>query len=407
LSSLAGEATATTRQRFRVSWVMALPYPVRNMLRRWSGMLGMVAGVGIALGVSMTMLAMGRATVDLFTADYLRSAADLYVIQEGGTLIPILPSDTPGTIRHARNAMAQIRAIPGVGAVVGVTSAPLAREREGPTRPDAPRELVATMGVDGDPERIDGMVLLKAGRWLRRSDEVVLGSKLSREKHLAVGDLVRLAGRDFRVVGIGRLRGFGYGADSMAYMEYRSLRQRADIGDTLQIIAVDAADPERARQRIEEMGSYSVLAPPDLVRQAEAVNATQMVFYWIFNLLALTIAGLFVTNMLGRAVSERRLEFGTLRAIGIPTRTILVTVVMEALVICLVAGVVGIVLSLVLGHWLNGWAAVEYGIETLYSTDPGLFATVFALALALGAVAGFVPARDATRVDPVEVLREA
>src|SRR5213080_4684147 len=93
---------------YQVSWLLSLPYPVRNMLRRWRGMLGMMLGVGISLGIVMTILAISKASLEIYTGDFLKSGVDLYVVTQGGTLIPLLPSDTPGTIKHARNTLAQV-----------------------------------------------------------------------------------------------------------------------------------------------------------------------------------------------------------------------------------------------------------------------------------------------------------
>jgi ABC-type antimicrobial peptide transport system permease subunit len=64
-------------------------------------------------------------------------------------------------------------------------------------------------------------------------------------------------------------------------------------------------------------------------------------------------------------------------------------------------------LSLLLGLWVNVSVAPAYGLEYLYVADAGTFALVLALGLALGVVSGLLPARQATRVDPVEVLRVA
>src|SRR5919108_419477 len=80
---------------FRPGLALRLPYPVRNMLRRWWGAVGMMIGVGIVLGVT-------RASIDLYTKDFRVSSADAYVLREGGTLIPVLPSDSPGTIKNGR-----------------------------------------------------------------------------------------------------------------------------------------------------------------------------------------------------------------------------------------------------------------------------------------------------------------
>jgi ABC-type lipoprotein release transport system permease subunit len=401
------ELSGPRRAAYPVSWTLRLPYPARNLLRRWRGMVGMMAGVGIALAVVMSLLAMSKASTAVYTSDYLKSGADLYVVTQGGTLIPMLPSDTPGTIKHARHTLAQIRGIAGVHAALGVMSWSLEREREGPRRRDEPTELIAAMGVDGDPADIPNVLTLQQGRWLRRTNEVVVGSKLSREKSIKVGDSLRLGDRDLVVVGIGKLRGLGYSADSIAYLDYRAFRQRAEIGDVVNVVAVDADQPAAVRERIQELGSLAVYDPPQLVRQAEDAHASALVLYWVFNILSLLVGALFVSNMLGRAVAERRLEFGTLRAIGIPNRTILLAVASEALLVSLVACVVGVVLSLLLGTWINGYVAPAYGLEFLYVADAGTFILVFALALGLGLVAGLLPARQATQVDPVVVLREA
>ncbi|MBI3966938.1 MAG: ABC transporter permease [Chloroflexi bacterium] len=392
---------------FRVTWLLALPYPVRNMLRRWRGLIGMIVGVGLSLGIAMTMSGVGKGAVGLFTSDFVRSGADLYVATEGGTLIPILPGDQPGTIRNARRVLAQIRGISGVDAAIGVMSWSLEREREGPRRPDKVAELIIAMGVDGEPTQIPEMLVIAEGRWLRRSNEVVLGSRLSREKKLGLGTTIRLAGRDFEVVGIGKLRGFGLTSDSVAYLDYRAFRDRAGIGDVAATIAVDTARPDTVRARIAEIGDLTSYDPPELVRLAEAANASGVAFRWILAVMTLGIAALFVSNMLSRSVAERRLEFATLRAIGIPTTTILATVAAEALLVGIAAGFFGILISLLLGELINRILAPSVGVESLYLADVGSFVLVFALAIGLSVIAGLFPAREATSVDPVEVLREA
>jgi hypothetical protein len=121
LPTIAPPPTATdTPAHPRIPWLLRLSYPTRTMLRRWRGMLGMVIGVGIALSIAMTMFAMGRASVDLYTADFVRSGIDLYVVTQGGTLLPVLPGDTPGTIKQARRVLTQVRGIAQVNTALGV-----------------------------------------------------------------------------------------------------------------------------------------------------------------------------------------------------------------------------------------------------------------------------------------------
>ena len=384
-----------------------LPYSVRTVARRWRGMIGMMLGVGLALGIGMALLGVSRASMDLYTRDYRLSGADLRVITNGGTLVPLLPSDSPGTIKHASNVLSQIRGLPDVSAAVGMISWELERERPGPQRHDLPAELIAVMGIDGDPVEIPGTVVLDQGRWIRRGDELVVGPRLSREKGIRLGQTLRLNGRDFQVVGVGKLRGFTFQGDSVAYLERRSLRQRAEIGDLVNMVLVDTTRQDAVRERIRDLDSLAVYDVAETIQLAEAAVAGDRAAHWIMTTMTLAIAALFVNNMLSGSVEARRLELATLRAIGVPSRTILLTIAGEALLVCAVAWVVGVAVSTVLGWLINTYVAPAYGEESFYAADAGLFLIVFALALALGVVAGLGPARQATRVDPVEVLREA
>lgn len=390
------------------SWWDSLPFPARAVLRRWRGMVGMMLGVGVALGLGMTIMATSQASVDLLAGDYRISASDLYVHQEGGTLLPLLPGESPGKIQNARSKLSQIRSLPGVRAAIGAITWPVERERtDRRRRSGEPTELVTTVGVDGDPTGIPRTALLQSGRWLRRADELVVGATLAREKQLSIGDTIRLDEQNFQIVGIGRIRGMGWGSDGFAYMEYRALRQRAGLADVMSVIAVDTADPAATRARIEQLESVAVASPADLVRQAEKLLETGRVMQSIIIGLTLTIAGLFVSNMLGRSVTSRRTELATLRAIGVPTRTVLLLVAGEALMVSLMASTVGIAFSLTLGWIIDTYLAPLYAIESLYAADAKLFLMVGGLALAIGLLAGVGPARRATQVDPAEVLREA
>lgn len=391
-----------------IPWSARLPYPLRDAVRRWRSMLGMMLGVGIALGLGMTIIAASAASTDLYSGDFRKSGADLYLVTEGGKLIAILPGDTPGAIKNARHVLSQVRALPGVTTAVGTMTWTLEREREGPRRgADEPAELLTTVGIDGDPSAIPNTLVLDSGRWLRRSGEVVIGPRLSREKGIRIGDTLRLSGRDFSVVGLAKLRGAGFNADSLVYVDLQALRQRAAIGDVVNLIMIDSPQPASVRQRVQELGSLAIWDPQDLVRQAEAANQSSVALNWVFILLTLAIAGLFVSNMLGRSVAERRLEFATLRAIGVPTRTVLLNVGMQAALVTIAASFVGVAVSLALGTLINTTIASSYGLESLYSPDASLFLLVFLLAAILGIVSGLFPARRAARVDPVIVLREA
>jgi putative ABC transport system permease protein len=170
---------------------------------------------------------------------------------------------------------------------------------------------------------------------------------------------------------------------------------------------VATESPDVTRQRIEDLESLSVFSANDLIRLAEEANQAGVVIRLIMVLLTLLIAALFVANMLSRSVAERRLELATLKAIGMPGKTIVWAIAGEALLVCGAALFVGIAMSTVFGYLINEIVAKSYGFESLYAVDAGSLTLVFVVAMGLGLVAGLFPARQATRVDPVEVLREA
>lgn len=402
-SSNVGETLPLSRTEL---WLLRLPYALRNVVRRWRDLIGMMLGVGIALGIGTTLLGVSNATLAIFTADFQRSGADLYVLSQGGTLIPVLVSDTTGTISQAHHVVTQIRSWPDVEAAVGGVTWPLLREREGP-RTNAPAEIMLVMGMDGDPREIPGMLVMEGGRWLQSSSEIVVGDKLARDKQLVLGDSIRLAGRDFTIVGIGKVRGLNFSANALVYMDFRTLQQRAGAGDQLNVIGVRTNNISDVRQRVAELGELSTFDRPDLVRLAQNANDAAVAIYWVLIILTLSIAALFVSTMLSHSVMERRMEFAVLRAIGIPTRTILLTVVIEATLVSVVAGVFGSVFAMLLGYLLNVTIAQPYGYEELYVGSAEIYLLVFALALTLGLASALLPARRATRIDPIETLREA
>jgi len=389
-------------------WARRLPYPLRNALNRWRSLLSMIVGVGIALSIGMTILAVISAEMDLLTGDYERSGIAVYVSTQGGKIVAELAGDTPGTIQNASTVLAQVRSWPGVQGAIGALTWTMAREDEGPRRRGQLTELISVIGVDGDPQTVPNMLVLDTGRWLRGGNEVVLGRTLAKGKALHVGDSLRLNGTTFTVVGVGTLRGFAsFGQNSVAYMDSRTLIQRAQVGNVMNVIAIQTGQPAQVIQRLDDLGGLAAWTPAQLVAAAQAASASGIAIDWVLIILTLGVAGLFVNTMLSHSVSERRAEFAVLRAIGFPGMWIVLTVALESLTITVAAGLVAVAISLMLGALLNATVAPQYGFDSLFRADPSLFMLIFGLAASLGVVSGVLPARKAASVDPVEVLREA
>lgn len=385
-----------------------MPYPLRNALGRWRTLVSMMLGVGIALSVGMTILGVISAEMDLLTGDYARSGVGVYVSTQGGKIVARLAGDTPGTIREATNVLAEVRAWPEVRGAIGALTWTMERQSAGPRRRGEPTELMAVIGVDGDPAYFNGMLVADEGRWLRGGNEVVIGRTLSRDKGLHAGDSLRLNGTTFSIVGVGQLRGFSaFGQNSVVYMDRRTLVQHAAVGNVVNVVAIASDQPQKVAARIDDLGGMAAWTPEQLVREAQQASASGITIDWILIGLTLGVAGLFVNTTLTHSVSERRGEFAVLRAIGFPRTWIIATVALESLSVTVVAGILAVAISLVFGSAINATIATQYGLESLFRVDTSLLLLIFGLAVALGVISGVTPARRAASVDPIEVLREA
>ncbi len=389
--------------------LLTFPFPIRNAVRRWRGMLGMVIGVGLALGMVLTMMGILGTALDAIMGDFRQSGANVFVVVNGGKLVQLKTGDNPGTIDHASAVLSKIQSMPGVQDAVGVLAWSLKEEQQGPQARNLPAQFLPAMAVDGDPTQITNEVVMREGRWLRRGNEVVLGPSLAATKSLKVGDSLSLNGQEYDVAGIGKMRGFGAAGDSVAYLDARTLRQRGIIGDIVNYIAVQTTAPSAVINFVADFPSLRAVESQALYHEIRSSSdfASASLTYWLIDLIILFIAGMFVNNMLGRSVAERRMEFATLRAIGVPSRSILFSVAAEALFIILASYCVGFVVSLVLGAAVNGLLSPAYGLPPMFGVDPTSYSVILVISIAMGLIAGFFPARAATRVDPLEVLREA
>lgn len=386
-----------------VPMIMRLPFSLRSVIRRRGKVIGPTAGVGIALAVVFALLNLTVINGKLIYGEYERSAANLYFIEKGGVIFPTKAGESVGSIDNARPLLRQVSAMPDVREVVALNQGSVAREKERDA--DGRKQTVSwpAVGVWGDPTRIPNMIEMKAGRWLERDDEVVLGPQMASQNIVGIGDVLTFSGQRREVVGIAIVRGAGYAGLSSAFFSYDSLLFLSGGKSNLTIGIVSTADPADTAEKIQAARRIAAYSAREIISQGESqASATQIIFGAI-SYLGLAIAGLFVGNVLTMSVSERRTEFATLRAIGMRRRSILTLVMTEALVIALSAFVIGASLGMLLTLALIALLP-PVPIDPF---DAGVFWQVFAVDLLLAGISGFLPARAALQVQPVEALREA
>jgi putative ABC transport system permease protein len=129
------------------------------------------------------------------------------------------------------------------------------------------------------------------------------------------------------------------------------------------------------------------------------LRRVSMLMLAVFASLALTLATVGIYGLTSYSVSRRTHEIGLRVALGASQAEILRLVVVRGLVISLIGAAIGLAAALQLTRALSG---MLYGVTP---TDPLVFAGVPLLLVAVSLIASYVPARRATRIDPLVALR--
>ncbi len=249
--------------------------------------------------------------------------------------------------------------------------------------------------------------------WDRSSPVTVLGQTAARELFPGqdpVGQVVRIGDWRMRVVGVLAPRGqqLGVNMDDVAIVPVatamKMLNRRSLFRLVLQVRS--HADLDRAKERAvrliaERHGEEDVTAiTQDAVLGAftSILGALTLALAGIASV-SLAVAGVGIMNVMLVSVSERTREIGLLKALGAGRQQILLTFLAEAVLISTTGGLLGLAV---------GWLAVR-GLVFLYPAlpaSPPVWAVVaaFSLSVVVGVVFGVLPARRATRLDPVAAL---
>jgi putative ABC transport system permease protein len=293
---------------------------------------------------------------------------------------------------------------------------------------------------------------MKEGRMLDSNDpvdSVTIGYTISTDQNMKTGDTMQIRGRDFKVMGI--IDKTMTGPDSYIFMPItiardlyiesnpflKSLKEQADeaakISDSalaklpaetmaqikqaktfkVEDISTGAAvswkdgyNSDQVAQRIKDQFKDEVMVMSPKV-MGEIIDKASAVFNSVIlgsAILALIVGGFSIINTMVMSITERTKEIGIKKAIGASSRSIAREYTIEAGVIGLIGGLIGIGLGTLMIVIINNAVASKSG--AIFELSPVFLAIVLAFSFSLGMAAGVLPAWRASKLRVVEALRQ-
>jgi putative ABC transport system permease protein len=387
----------------------------RNKLRTILTMLGMIIGVGAVI----TMVALGKGAQSSIEEQVKSAGTNLINVNAGnfsqggvrqgqGMSTTLMPSD----------ALA-LRQLPGVQYVsAGANS-------RGQVIAGNQNWSTQIQGVDVELPLIRNWPN-KYGAFFTAEDVRsaakvgVLGSTVSDTLFGPdvdpTGQIIRIRNQPFKVLGVLTSKGqgpFGQDQDDMVMVPYTTVQKKLQGIQHIQNIIVSSVTPETApvaAEMSQTLRTLHKLQPNDpddfMVRtQEEIASVRTETTKTMTTLLAsiagvsLMVGGIGIMNIMLVSVTERTREIGLRMAICARGKDVLLQFLVEAVVISLFGGLIGIAM----GFGLS--AAVKKFMEWPTVIPPNAIAMAFGFSAATGVFFGFYPARKAAQLDPIEALR--
>jgi putative ABC transport system permease protein len=256
---------------------------------------------------------------------------------------------------------------------------------------------------------------------------VVLGAALAEEIFGAddpIGQTVRLKSQAMRVVGVLETSGGLSNEDSMVYVPlntaYRILfGGRATTSASYQVSGIliqvrSSEEVDLAQRKVEQLmrrrhnlsdngkeDDFTVFSQASLLSTFETVTTTLTVFLGAIAGISLFVGGIGVMNIMLVSVTERTKEIGLRKAVGAKRRDILRQFLIEALVMSILGGLIGLALGYVTAT-LVGYFFAEYITPII---TPGAVLLAVGFSAAVGLFFGIYPALRAARLNPIQALR--
>ena len=387
----------------------------RNKMRTMLTMLGMIIGVGAVI----TMVALGKGAQTTIEEQVKAAGTNMININAGnfsqggvrqgqGMSNTLVPADAEA-----------IKQVPGVQYVAAET------RTRGQVIAGNQNWSTQVQGTEVDLPLIRSWPMKYGGFFMPQdvssaSKVAVLGSVVSDTLFGPdvdpTGEMIRIRNQPFKVVGVMTSKGqsaMGSDQDDVIFAPYTTIMKKLQGQQHINSITVSAATPETkpvADAITEVLRTRHKLMPGDpddfMVRTLEEMASVRSETARTMGTLlaaiagvSLLVGGIGIMNIMLVSVTERTREIGLRMAIGARGKDVLLQFLVEAVVLSLFGGIIGI------GFGFGLAAAAEEFLEWPTTIPPNAIGMAFGFAAATGVFFGFYPARKAARLDPIEALR--
>ncbi|MFA3779818.1 MacB family efflux pump subunit [Yersinia sp. 1652 StPb PI] len=395
------------RDRLQEAFKMAILAMAAQRLRTVLTMLGIIIGIAsvvsvVALGkgsqqqVLANINAMGTSTLEIFPGkDFgdMRSAAihtlratDADALAQQGYIHSVTPTvSTSTTLRYGNKSVSGT--VNGVGEQYFLV-----------------RGYNINQGMAFNRASVDGLI-----------QEAVIDEntrdKLFAQGENPIGKVILLGALPCRVIGVAAKKQSGFGSDENlnVWIPYTTAMKRMLGQPYLKSITVrvnDDIDLANAEQGVTKLltqrhgtQDFFVMNTDSIRQTIKKTTSTMTLLVSMIAVISLVVGGIGVMNIMLVSVTERTKEIGVRMAVGARASDIMQQFLIEAVLVCLLGGGLGVILSLAIGLIFSQFSS---NFSMVYSTTSIMMA--FICSSLIGIIFGFFPAKRAAEMDPIRAL---
>ena len=399
---------------YKESFLMAWASLIANKMRSILTMLGII--IGVAAVIALVSIGNG------VKQDIQNSISSL-----GSNLLMVMPGAprTPG-VRPSQGSMKSLKVsdYQAISKLDGVKAASPYTANSYVTIYQSKNWTTTVSGVSSNFQDVNNWTMAE-GRFIssknveNRERVVVVGQTVVKNLFAGedpVGKEIRVKNIPFRVIGVLNSKGngtMGNDQDDTIFIPYTTAMERVEGVDYLRMVYVVANDDNgidrlqsdienllRVRHSIKDtnLDDFNIQNMKSIMETMEQTTGTLTLFLGAVAAISLVVGGIGIMNIMLVSVTERTREIGIRKALGATYFVIVTQFLIEAVVISLMGGLLGIAL----GIGASKLIGLASGMSTVISVPTIVLS--FAFSMAIGLVFGIYPARKAAKLNPIDAL---